>query len=37
MFGDIGENSTPDGGRTNPADVNKLGYLFGGKGIWLLR
>ncbi len=35
MFGYIGENSTPSGGHTNRADVNKLGYLFGGKGVWL--
>jgi len=35
MFGYIGENSTPACGRANRADVNKLGYLFGGKGIWL--
>jgi hypothetical protein len=35
MFGNIGENSTPGGGHTNRDDVNKLGYLFGGKGNWL--
>ena len=35
MFGYIGENSTPDGGHTNRAEVNKLGDLFGGKGDWL--
>ena len=35
MFGYIGENSTPDGGHTNRAEVNKLGDLFGGKGVWL--
>ncbi len=37
MFGYIGENSTPDGGHTNRDHANKLGYLFGGKGNWLLR
>ena len=35
MFGYIGENSTPGSGHTNRADVNKLGYLFGGEGVWL--
>jgi hypothetical protein len=37
MFGYIGENATAGGGHTDRADANKLGYLFGGKGIWLLR
>ena len=37
MFGYIGEISTPDSGHTNRADVNKLGYLFGGEGVWLPR
>jgi len=37
MFGYLGENSTPGSGHTNRADVNKQGYLFGGKGNWLLR
>ena len=37
MFGYIGENTTIHSARANRADVNKLGYLFGGKGIWLLR
>jgi hypothetical protein len=35
MFGYIGENSTPGRGHTSRAGANKLGYLFGGKGIWL--
>ena len=35
MFGHIGENSTPNTGHANSADVNKLGYLFGGEGVWL--
>jgi hypothetical protein len=35
MFGYIGEDSTAGGGRTNRADVNKVGYLFGGEGFWL--
>ena len=37
MFDYIGEDSTPGDEHTNRADVNKVGYLFGGKGIWLLR
>lgn len=35
VFGYIGENAAPAVGRTNRSDANKLGYLFGGKGIWL--
>lgn len=35
MFGYIGENSTPGGGHTDGDGANKLGYLFGLKGVWL--
>jgi hypothetical protein len=35
MFGYIGENTTTHSARTNRPDVNKLGYLFGGEGVWL--
>jgi hypothetical protein len=35
MFGYIEENATPHSGRTDRADVNKRGALFGGKMVWL--
>ena len=35
MFGYIEENATPHSGRTDRADVNKPGALFGGREVWL--
>ena len=35
MFGYMEENATPHSGRTDRADVNKRGALFGGREVWL--